>query len=166
MNRRGFILVEASIAYIVLSLALVSLMPLFILSIRANKNAERVAVATQLATALMEELRMRRFDEASPVPPRAIANPGALGVDSGESAADKTTFDDVDDFNAWSEAVPSDPLGRPLTAFTGYSRTVVVRYVDGTLAAVGGPTHRKRATVCAVAPKTKPVCLDTLFANR
>ncbi|TBR22533.1 hypothetical protein EPO15_07830 [bacterium] len=163
---RGFILVEASIAYIVLALALVSLMPLFVLSVRANKNAERVAVATHLSTELLEEVRMRRFGESSPVPPKPVLNPGPLGVDAGETASDKATFDDVDDFNAWAESPPSDPVGRPLASFKDYSRTVAVAFVDSGLNAVGGPTHRKRVTVCTTAPQTKPVCLDTLFANR
>lgn len=163
---RGFILVEASIAYIVLSLALVSLMPLFVLSVRANKNAERVAVATHLATELLEEIRMRRFDEASPVPAKPVLNLSPLGVDAGESASDKATFDDVDDFSGWTEAPPSDPLGRPLAAFKDYSRTVLVGYVNSALGAAGGTTHRKRVSVCTASPKVKPVCLDTVFANR
>lgn len=166
MNRNGFILVEASIAYIVLALALVSLMPLFILSIRANKNAERVAVATHLSAELMEELRMRRFDERSPVPPAPIATASALGPDSGESPADKATFDDIDDFNGWLESPPSDPLGRPLARFADYRRSVTVGYVNAALNQVSGPDNRKRVAVCTTAPKTKPVCIETLFANR
>lgn len=163
---RGFILVEASIAYIVLALALVSLMPLFILSVRANKNAEQVAVSTHLASELIEEVRMRRFDEATPRPTRPIETPSALGPDAGESSADKKTFDDVDDFNGWQEAVPQDPLGRPLTQFRGYARNVAVAYVNSALNTVAGPAARKRVTVCTTSPKMKPVCLDTLFSNR
>ena len=44
MNRNGYILVEASVVYIVLSLALVALMPLFILTVRAAKNTERIVI--------------------------------------------------------------------------------------------------------------------------
>ncbi|MBI5597691.1 MAG: hypothetical protein HY928_16510 [Elusimicrobia bacterium] len=165
MNR-GFILVEASVTYVVLALALVALMPLFVLSIRAAKNARRVAVATHLSVELLEEVRLRRFDEATPTPAAAIATPSALGLDAGETAADKTTFDDIDDFNGWSEAPPQDPVGRPLGAFPSYSRTVAVAYVDSNLAASGPPTAYKKLTACTVSPQMRPVCLDTLVTNR
>lgn len=164
--KRGFILVEASVTYVVLALALVALMPLFILSIRAAKNARRVAVATHLSVELLEEVRLRRFDEATPTPSAAIATPGALGLDAGETAADKAGFDDIDDFNGWSEAPPKDPVGRVLGAFPSYSRSVTVRYVSSDLSVSGSPTGYKQVTACTLAPSMKPVCLDTLVTNR
>ena len=165
--RRGFILLEASVIYILLSFALVALLPLFILSIRANKNTRHAVAATQLAVELLEEVRLRRWDEQTPRPPLGIAAPSAaMGPDAGETASDKRTFDDIDDFNGWTEAAPLDPVQRPLTGFEGYARDVSVRFVDAALNPAAGPTDYKHVTVCARRPPMKPVCLDTLLSNR
>lgn len=163
---RGFILIEASISYIVLSLALVALVPMFILSMRANKASEKVAVATHLCQELLEEVRLHRWDEATPAPAVHIAAGGALGVDAGETASDKRTFDDVDDFDGWTESPPQDPVMRPLAAFATYSRSVAVGYLNASFQPAGAPTDLKRVSVCATALKMKPVCLDTILTNR
>lgn len=165
MNR-GFILIEASISYIVLSLALVALVPMFILSLRANAASEKVAAALHLSQELLEEVRLHRWDEATPAPAVHIAAGGALGVDAGENAADKRTFDDVDDFDGWTESPPQDPVMRPLTADSMYTRTVAVRYVNSSFQVSAAPTDLKQVTVCTAAPGMKPVCLDTILSNR
>jgi len=163
---RGFILIEASISYIVLSLALVALVPLFILSLRANKASEKVAVATHLSQELLEEVRLRRWDQATPPSGTHIASGSAIGTDGGENAADKKTFNDIDDFNGWTESPPRDPVMRSLTAFAAYSRAVTVRYVDASFQPSATPTDLKQITVCTSSPKMNPVCLDTILANR
>lgn len=163
---RGFILIEASITYIVLSLALVALVPMFILSLRANKASEKVAAATYLSQELLEEVRLHRWDEATPRPAVHIAAGSAIGLDAGESAVDKRTFDDIDDFNGWTESPPQDPVMRALPAFQAYSRSVTARYLDSSFNPSGAPTELKQVTVCTSAPKMNPVCLDTILANR
>lgn len=163
---RGFILIEASVAYVVLALALAALVPVYLLCVAANKRTEFIAVSTQLSSELLEEVRLRKWDKNTPNPPAAIPGPGALGLDAGENAADKRSFDDVDDFNGWSEAPPRDPLNAVLPRFAGYSRAVAVSYVDAALNPVAGPTDFKQVRVCTTAPGMKPLCLDTMLANR
>ena len=165
MNR-GFVLIEVSITYVILSLALVALLPVFILAIRAAKSTERIEVGTQLSTELLEEIRLRKWDATTPKVRGHIAKPGALGVEAGELASDKRTFDDVDDFNGWKEAPPLDPLMRPLASFSIYSRGVSVRYVDAALNPVPGPTDFKQVSACTQAPKMKPLCVDIVLTNR
>lgn len=157
---------EVSITYVILSLALVALLPVFILAIRAAKSTERIETATQLSAELLEEVRLRKWDAATPRPGRHISAPGALGVEAAESALDKSTFDDIDDFNGWKEAPPLDPLMRPLAAFSAYSRGATVRYVDANMNPVAGPTDFKQVTACTQAPKMKPLCVDTVLTNR
>lgn len=164
--RRGFILVEVSVAYIILSLALVTLIPVFILALRAAKNMEQITAATQLSSQLLEEISLRKWDRGTPNPPVYVQAPAPLGPDAGESASDKRTFDDIDDFNGWTEPAPLDPVMRPLPAFAAYRRSVTVRYVDSSLAPVTGPTDYKQLTVCTSTIKLKPSCVDTLFTNR
>jgi type II secretory pathway pseudopilin PulG len=164
---RGFILVEVTIAYLVLSLALVALLPVFILAIRAGKNTEQLQVATYLSQELLEEVRMRRWDARAAASPRHIDSPSAvLGPDPGETATNKTTFDDVDDFNGWTEAAARDSLNVLLPAFSVYSRTVAVSYVDSNLAASATPTDYKKVTVCTRTKHINPLCLQTVVTNR
>lgn len=164
--RRGFILVEVSITYLILSLALVALIPVFILAIRAAKNTEQIEAATQLSVELIEEIRLRKWDEATPIPQAYITGPGPIGVNTGEVASDKRTFDDIDDFNGWSENPPMDPMMNPLSAFSAYSRTVTVQYVDPSLNPAASATDYKKVTACTSSANLKPLCMDTVFTNR
>ena len=164
--RRGFVLVEVSVTYIILSLALVALVPSFIMAIRAAKNNEQIAAATQLSAELMEEVRMRKWDQATPLPAAHIAAGSALGIDTGETASDKRTFNDIDDFNGWTESTPRDPVMNALTDFPGYSRSVTVKYVDASLAASAAVTDYKQVTVCTSTKKLKPLCLNAISTNR
>ncbi|MFH1724271.1 MAG: hypothetical protein ABII00_06575 [Elusimicrobiota bacterium] len=162
---KGSVLIEASFTYVLLSFALVALMSVFLVTIRANKDTERVAAGTQLSVQLLEEVRLRRWDETTPTP-RAPATPSAIGADDGEAAADKAGFDDIDDFDGYSESPPADPLGQPIAEMAGYTRDVAVAYVDSSLQPDAGVTDYKRVTVCSRWPKMRPVCLDTVLTNR
>jgi type II secretory pathway pseudopilin PulG len=167
LSKRGVLLVEASMACVIISVALVALVPTLVLSLKANKAAEQMKAATQLSTELLEEIRLRRWDELTPLPPQSIASGSSvLGIDTGENAADKRTFNDIDDFNGWTENPPKDPMMLALTGIVGYSRSVTVRYVDSVLSNSAIPTNYKQVTVCTQEPKGASVCLDTLFTNR
>jgi len=164
--KRGFILVEATITYVVLTLALVALLPVFIMSMRSAKGAEQIVAGTQLSTELMEEVCLRKWDQSTPVPAVHIPVPSALGVDTGETVSDKRTFNDIDDFDGWSENPPKDPVMNDMTDFKIYTRTVSVKYVDSSLAVSVSTTDYKQVTVCTKTQKMKPICLNTLLTNR
>lgn len=159
-------LVEVTIAYVILVFALVALVPVFIIAIRAGANTESLQTATYLSNELLEEVRMRKWDERTPASGAHISAPSALGRDGTESATDKRTFDDVDDFNGWSESYPLDPVMRVLTDFKAFRRTVAVSYVDSTMAASVAVTDYKMITVCTRTAKINPACLTTMVTNR
>lgn len=163
---RGFVLVEVAIAYLVLTLALTALVPAFIMAVKANKSTEKIQASTDLAAELLEEVRLRRWDETTPTPVSFVAVPSTIGLDTGESASNKTTFDDVDDFHGWSENGAVDPIMRSLPAFAGYQRTVDVAYVDSSMSPSGATTDYKRVTVCAATTGLSPICLTTVLTNR
>ncbi len=162
----GFMLVEASMTYAVIGIALVALLPVFAMAMKAKTKSGQVATATMLANELLEEIRLHKWDEATPVGGGRIDTPGAIGTEAGESSADKRTFDDIDDFNGWTENPPMDPVMRPLNAFAAYSRSATVAYVDSTIAASASPTDYKLITACAQASGMKPVCVTALATNR
>ncbi len=167
MNERGFMLVEVSISYVILMLAVASLVPTFIMALKANKQTEKIQLAAVLSAELLEEITMRRWDENTSTPSTYTAAPSpTLGLDSGETAGSKATFDDVDDFSGYSEAGVRDPMGGVVAGLTAYTRTVTIAYVDASLAAAGGTTDRKRVDVCTRAPGLNDICLNTIMVNR
>lgn len=162
---RGILLVESTVAFAVLAAAFVAVIPLTAAVMKVDQAAREIAVAGLLSQELLEEVRLRRWDETTPKGGRA-ASGTALGPDAGESASGKSGFDDVDDFSAWEEDPPSDPIGRALPRLAGYRRTVDVAYLDDDLAVAASTTPFKRARVCTARAGMRPVCLDALFANR
>lgn len=165
-GRAGYVLLEVSVSYILLSLAIVALVPVFILGLKANKTTEKVQTAAYLSQELLEEVRMRKWDEkASGVNQYSGGYSSTLGPDAGESAADKSTFDDIDDFNGWTETTVKDPMNAAVANFPGYTRTVTVSYVDANLNASASPTDYKKIVVCTQIPGRNSVCLTTLATN-
>ena len=167
MNARGFVLVEVAITYVLLTVALVALLPVFVMAIKAGKSTEQLQTATYLSQELLEEIRLRKWDQNTLSTPGHISNPSTtLGPDAGET--DKTKFNDVDDFNGLAENPPKDPLNNPLTYFSAYTRTVAVRYVDSNMVVLSTPTTSdyKQVQVCTSTSRMSGICLTTLFTNR
>jgi hypothetical protein len=160
----GVTLAEVLIAGFILTLVVTALLPLFLHGMRVSKNSVHAKVSTQLAEELLEEVRLRRWDELTPTPPRAVGGFGVVGTDDGEDPADKRTFDDVDDFNGWREAPPTDPVMRPLPGFEDYHRSVAVGFFSVAGATV--PANAKQLTVCAGWSTERDACLKTVVANR
>ena len=100
-------------------------------------KAEARTVASFLAQGLMDEVRSKRFDE-SHMPPFSRN----LRTENPENSSDKATFDDVDDFDGWSE--------RP-SGFDAHVLSVSVVYVreDNLDGQSGSRTGFKRITVQA-----------------
>lgn len=167
--RGGFVLIEASIVYVILALALVSLLPLFILCFRSSKKTKDIVVATQLCSEMLEEIRVRRWDNLTPASLAAVESGSrVLGAEGEDNGADKTTFNDVDDFKDWAEVVPLDPGMQPIAGLKEFGREVSVDYVSAADPNVISPvpTDFKRVTVCARSRQTSRICLQTLLANR
>lgn len=53
-----------------------------------------------------------------------------LGVDAGESAAQRSTFDDVDDYSGWSETPLKSASGATIPNTSGWTRSVMVLWTD------------------------------------
>lgn len=159
-------LVEVTIAYVLLVFALVSLVPVFIVAIRAGANTEALQTATYLSVELLEEVRLRKWDERTAADDAHIPAPSAIGVDGTEDPADKRDFNDIDDFDGWTENGVYDPVMRALPDFKSYIRTVAVAYVDSSMAPSGSVTDYKLITVCTRTAKINPACLSTLVTNR
>ena len=120
-EQSGSTLIELTLSVVVLSLALLSLIAVFSGVSVSMQSGEHRRIAEMLAQEQMEEIRARRFDEKS----KKDANgnwSSSFGADSGETSTDESTFDDVDDFNNWTESLSG--------SFNGFSRSVSVSYVN------------------------------------
>jgi MSHA pilin protein MshD len=90
----------------------------------ARVRAADRATATTLADGLMNEILAKPYADPD--------GAGLLGYEAGESSADKSTFDDVDDYNGWNESPPRDPTGSTIAGLSGWSRSVQVVRVSPT----------------------------------
>lgn len=165
MTRAGYALLEVAVANVMLTVALACLVPVFAMGLKSYKKTEKIQAAAMLAAELLEEVRLRKWDENTPASGVYTGTYSTIGRDGTESATDKTQYDDVDDFNGWTENGVKDPLNRSVSGFTDVVRTVTVQYVDSTLAVVAGPTDYKKITACVQVPNRDNVCLYALVTN-
>jgi hypothetical protein len=102
LRRRAFSYVEALISTIILGTAIATGMSLYgSYAQGALMDAER-SDALQLCSDLLVEILAKEFEE-----PAAAA--GSFGPGPGETS--RLTFNDVDDYDGWSEGPPRTPKG-------------------------------------------------------
>jgi hypothetical protein len=106
------------------------------------KTSQR-ATARLLADGLMNDILPNAYEDRDVTP--------LFGPEGNESAANKTTFDDVDDFNGWIESPPKDRAGATISGMNNWERRVTVERVnpaDPTVV-VGSESGAKRIVVSA-----------------
>lgn len=118
----GMTIIEVIVAMVLLSMMLGAVLSTVELSARTQHAAADRTYARSLAADLLEEICDYPYDDPS----------GAAEFDVGadESASDRATFDDVDDFDGWSESPPIRSDGTPVPGAGGWTRSVVVKWVD------------------------------------
>ena len=123
----AFTLAESLLASIILAMIVSSMVMPFVAGAQNDQANARQALAVALAEDLMEEILGRPFDDPD-------GTGSVLGVDAGEVSADRTTFDNVDDYDGHNEVagdiVPSQQVevSDPLAA--SLSRHVTIEYVQ------------------------------------
>lgn len=166
MQNKGFTYLEVLLGVMLLGLILIPLLSQFYIGFQGNKNATLVTQSVDLASDLMEEIKSRRFDENEfpddPVPA------ASLGTDAGENATDRTTFDDIDDYNGWQSHPPKTIDGNALTDFSDFTRKVTVTYVilsGSNWVASGTATHYKEINVTVTHPDVNDRVLETIVSH-
>jgi hypothetical protein len=79
------------------------------------------AVGSFLADGLMGEIMTLAYEEPNGVP--------VFGLDAGEVPTSRSNYDDVDDYNGWTESPPADRNGVALPGLSGWQRSVKVEWV-------------------------------------
>lgn len=157
----GFTLVEMVLAITLMAVALPAMLNLMgNVTVKAAQG-QAYPTALNLARMIMEEIKSKRFDEATY--PNASGQWSDIGVDSGETfnstvcygSACTYNYDDVDDWdtNAGTRSGTFIPIPSFYGTYKNYSYYVAVRYVNSdltTFPAAGTTTNYKTVSVQVV----------------
>lgn len=157
-HERGFSIIEIVISMLVMTVIFGGLIGMLTdYSVKGAMDQTR-RTAMSAAKELMEEVKSKRFDQLGVQDP--VSGWSTIGVDTGETAGDKSTFNDVDDYNGFSEN-----LAAP---FSGLTRSVAVTYVsddDLTTASASSMNDYKRITVQVADGNTTYASLVTVVCS-
>ena len=132
-NSPGFTLVEAVFATLLVGLLLVAALSTAGASARLQSHGSDRGTGELLAQGLMNEILVQAYRDPGPNP--------IFGPEPGKTTipASRTNFNDVDDYNGWSESPPQNKDGSVITmtnpdnttspAFPGWGRSVAVAWV-------------------------------------
>src|SRR4051812_20926578 len=119
-NRAGLTLVEAVMSCLVVSILLVAaLRAAGAASVYQFKTADRARARFLAGQIITDILSLNYQNPTSPV----------FGRETGEVATSKTNYNDVDDFNGWSESPPQERDGTAMSELGAWQRSVVVEWV-------------------------------------
>jgi MSHA pilin protein MshD len=146
---RGFTMIEAALSVAIVGVLMSIALTTFAgIAKQRRVQAERRA-AYELGQQLMHEILSCYFQDPGGSP--------LWGPESGETRA---TFDDVDDYDGYTETSPTRQDGTALSDYTNWKRSVAVAYVDplnpGTTIA---SSTLKRVTVTVTATSGKQYVL-------
>ncbi len=141
-SRRAFSLVETTIAVVLVGgIYIVALNLVGASKVTQARYTDREQ-GMLLAESLLNEILALPYEE-----PDDLGS--ILGIELGETADDRTTFDDLDDYDGWSATPPVDSDGTAIADADRFTRSVEVVWADlaAPKDAVGAESGLKRATV-------------------
>lgn len=120
----GFSLVEATFSIVIVGVMMVAaLQAAAAARTHAQRGADR-GRAVLLALNLMAEILQQQYEDPA-------AARGSFGRETGESApGNRSLFDDVDDYDGWTESPPRDRLGSAIGDATNWQWSVTVWWVS------------------------------------
>jgi len=119
---RGFSLVEATVAVVLVALVLVGALHVLGGTTASTHQSAQGDTGLLLAEHLMAEVLGAAYADPDQDP--------VFGPEPGESGGNRSGFDDVDDFHDWTDSPPKNPDGGNLGNFAGWTRTVAIAYLN------------------------------------
>ena len=119
-RRRGLSLVEVVFSALLVGVVLVGATDLLGSVIRGHSDNSDRAVGQQLALQLMTEILTQNFEDP---------NSPIFGPEADEQIGDRSSFDDIDDYDQWTSAQAEDAKGVQVLNSSGWVREVTVAYV-------------------------------------
>lgn len=121
--RRGISLWETAMSSFLVGLLLLAATTTLSSSVAMQTQAGERARGSHLASALIDEILEQSYME-----PGKTSSP--IGRESGESATCRANYDDVDDYNGWTDSPPQNKDCTTMPDLTGWTRQVAVAWVD------------------------------------
>ena len=121
-RRAGFTLVEAVVCVVIVSVMFVAVMNTVGAARMTQYKTSGYSRGSLLAQELMAEILRQDYDEPD--------DPPGFGPEWPETGASRASWDDVDDYNGWSASPPRDKDDTPVTGLAGWTRQVVVVWID------------------------------------
>ena len=121
-RQRGFTLVEMLLAVLVAGTGMASVLALMPNLIATAETSHDIAAAVGLAQLLIEEIDLMPWEDP--------ADNCTYGLEQDENGANRAGFDDIDDYDGYSDQPPCDRNGNPDGNYTEYTRSVEVVKVD------------------------------------
>ncbi|MFB3892486.1 MAG: hypothetical protein ACE15C_10745 [Phycisphaerae bacterium] len=158
MKRGGLTLVESAISLVIVAVVVVVFLSFFGSLARGQQLISWRYPATCLASQLMAEVLANPYCEPS--------GADVFGPESGESNGTRANFDDVDDYDGWTETPPKLKDGAAIGGYAGWMRGVAVQYIDpGTMAITGSDLGVKRITVTVTDPQGHSTAITALRSS-
>jgi len=160
-HSQGFTLIEIIVTIVILGAVAGIMVPFFNAIVHSPDPVIREQ-AISLGQAMMDEIMAKRWDENTPMGGGPLATTesargatpatpiASLGVDAGEN---RTTYDDVDDYNGINEVSNFTDQNGAAFVLTGYRRQVSVCYI----ASNTSPIDHNPASCSATTTDTKRV---------
>ncbi len=117
---KGFSLIEIIITIVILSISTTAILGAYNTIVRGSADPMLIQQSVSIAQAYMEEITLLNYDD--PNDGGASSGTGSEGTEG----ADRTLFDDVDDYNSLTETAIEDTQGNPVTSLSNFSVAVVV----------------------------------------
>ncbi|MBT8486034.1 MAG: hypothetical protein HKO59_10580 [Phycisphaerales bacterium] len=175
--RRGISLIEAAFSLALVGGVLVASLTTYGAATRARHVRHDARIGDRLARDLLHEILQAQYREPD--------DPAIWGREAGETAADRSTWDDLDDYDGWSQSPPENRLGATLTGYDGWQRSARVvpmnvtpstmtegaatdtgvRKVEVTVTSPRGETHTSSAVRCDLAGLEQPPMLDRAYVS-
>jgi Tfp pilus assembly protein PilV len=139
-RRRGFSHVEVLVSTLIVGLMLVSATNLLGGVVRSRAVSGNTTRAVLLAQEMMCEIANVAYAEASTP---------LFGPEAAENTGNRSLFDDVDDYNGWTESPLKTRENATIANTSGWTRSITVAWVDPAAPSttVGSDQGVKRITI-------------------
>ncbi|MCG3180432.1 MAG: hypothetical protein BIFFINMI_02793 [Phycisphaerae bacterium] len=141
---KALTLVETMFSVLIMGTVIVMAMNSFGSLVKSRATTNAALQATSLAEQLLSEIVQNAYADPT--------SPGSTGREGSEST--RASFDDVDDYNNWTESPLTLRDATVIAGTTGWTRQATVQYLDpDTLAVSGSDGGLKRIMVTVTDPR-------------
>lgn len=158
-RRAGLTLAEIAVAAALVGVLMVATLDGAGAVFRSRHVARQRVGGDRLAWDLMSEIMQAAYED--PV------TSGGFGLETGESGGTRVAWDDVDDYDGYTDSPPEDRAGEAIPDASGWSRAVSVARADVSdpIADEVSESGLKRITVTVTSPTGEQFSCSTLRAR-